>query len=315
MLPAVNRKKSNHCRICSDVISDMTDNSKKHEMMKLRLQDVGGAEFPYLFFPGETSVRPIVFVHATGFIPWLWQPVIEAISPRGDVWAPFICNYRQCDPEKGGLAWSVIAQDLARFCKSQKIREPLIVGHSMGATVSVMAFGLSGLKPRGMVLIEPIFLPEAFYNSSTVVKDHPLASKAIKRKNHWSNEEEAIAYLKSRPLFDGWDERILRLYVEYGMQKQKKGHLALTCSPQSEAAIFMGGRKTNPWPMLKGVTCPVLVVEAEGSENEKFVDVKKMAALLREGEYKSIAGAGHLVSMQKPEEIAGIIKEFQQKLD
>jgi len=288
----------------------MTEISKKHEMMKLHHQDINGAEFPYLFFKGNDSAPQIVFMHAAGFIPWLWQPVIEAISPCGDAWAPFICNYRECDPEKGGLAWFVIAQDLAGFCKAQKIQEPLIVGHSMGATVSVMACGLSGLKPRGMILIEPIFLPQAFYNGSTVVNDHPLASKAIKRKNSWIDEEEAISYLKSKQLFDGWDERILRLYVEYGMQKQKKGHLALTFSPQSEAAIFMGGRKTDPWPMLENVTCPVLVVEAEGSENKKFVDIKKIAALLKLSSYKSITGAGHLVCMQKPKEIAGIIKEF-----
>jgi len=311
MLPAENRKQKVPA---GDIVAGMAENSKKHEMMKLRLQNIGEAEFPYLFFKGEVSPPHLIFMHGTGFIPWLWQPVIEEISPRGDSWAPFICNYRKCDPEKGGLAWAVVAEDLARFCRVQKIREPLFVGHSMGATVSVMACSLFGLKPRGLILIEPIFLPEEFYNGSTVVQDHPLASKAIKRKNSWKDEQEAIVYLKSRALFDGWDEQMLRLYVEHGMQKQKEGHLALTFSPQDEAAVFMGGRKTSPWPLLGSLTCPALVVEASETENKKYVDVKKIVAGLRQGSYKSIAGAGHLVCMQKPKEIAGIIKKFNREI-
>ena len=286
----------------------------KSKMPELRSQDVGGAELPYLFFEGEASAPPMVFIHATGFMPWLWQPIIEEFVSPGNVWAPFICNYRQCDPEQGGLEWNIVAQDLASFCRAQRIQQPLLIGHSMGATVSTMAFNLSGLNPRGMVLIEPIFLPEMFYGANITVKDHPLAAKAIRRKNHWNNEEEAMSYLKSRSLFDGWDERVFQLYIKYGMQKQKEGSLTLTCAPESEAAMFMGGRKTNPWPLLGEITCPVLIVEAEESENKQFVDIKKMMTLLKRGEYKSVAGAGHLIPMQKPKVIAEIIKEFSKQI-
>ena len=76
----------------------------------------------------------------------------------------------------------------------------------------------------------------------------------------------------------------------------------------------MGGRETNPWPLLGGITCPVLVVEAEESENKQFVDIKKMMTLLKRGEYKSVAGAGHLIPMQKPKVIAEIIKEFSKQI-
>jgi len=273
------------------------------------MRDIGGAALPYLFFEGEASALPVVFIHATGFLPWLWQPVIEECSPAGNMWAPYICNYRQCDPE-GGLEWETIAQDLAGFCRAQSIKEPLLVGHSMGGTVATMAAILAGLKPCGMVLIEPIFLPDEFYRANITLKDHPLAAKAIKRTNSWRSEEEAMSYLKSKTLFDGWDERVSRLYIKYGMQKQNTGNLTLTCTPESEAALFMGGRTYNPWPLLGKTTFPVLVVEGEESENKHFVDIKKMMTLLPRGIYRSVAGAGHLIPMQRPKETAAIIKEF-----
>jgi pimeloyl-ACP methyl ester carboxylesterase len=161
-----------------------------------------------------------------------------------------------------------------------------------------------------MVLIEPIFLPEKFYQMKLGVADHPLAAKAIKRTSSWSSEKEALEYLKSRALFASWDEQVLDLYFKYGMQRQENGSLHLTCSPESEAAIFMGGRKYNPWPLLDKLKCPVLIVEGEKSENKQFIDLKKAVPILRQGQYRSVAGAGHLIPMQKPQIIAQIIKDF-----
>ena len=286
----------------------MPENIFKKEIPDLKMQDVGGADLPYLYYEGEAS--PILFAHATGFLPWLWHPVIEELAPPSQVWVPYICNYRECDPEKGGLSWDIIAKDLSSFCHSQNIRKPLFVGHSMGSTVLTIAAAGYGIEPRGMILIEPIFLPEEFYSKKVSVKDHPLASKSIKRTNHWQNEEEAWAYLKSKSLFSDWDERVLALYIKYGIEKQKEGDLKLTCTPESETAIFMGGWSSNPWPLLTKLNCPVLVVEGEKSENKNFIDVKKAVSLLRHGKYKSVAGAGHLIPMQKPKEVAQIIKEF-----
>jgi lipase len=286
----------------------MPENVFKKEMPDLKMQDVGGAELPYLYYEGEAS--SILFAHATGFLPWLWHPVIKQLVPQNQIWVPYICNYRECDPEKGGLSWDIIAKDLFSFSRSLNIKNPLVVGHSMGATVLTIAAAGYGIKPRGMILIEPIFLPEEFYSLKATVKDHPLASKSIKRTNHWKNEEEAWAYLKSKPLFSNWDEEVLALYLKYGMEKQKEGHLKLTCTPESEAAMFMGGWSRNPWPLLDKLTCPVLVVEGEKSENKNFIDLKKAVSLLRHGKYKSVEGAGHLIPMQKPKEVAQIIKEF-----
>jgi len=279
----------------------------KREIPLLKMHDVGGARLPYLYYEGEPP--QILFAHATGFLPWLWHPIIEELAPHHQAWAPYICNYRDCDPERG-LGWNVIARDLISLCSSQNITDNLAVGHSMGATVLTIASALFGLQPRGMILIEPIFLPEEFYLMDIKLKDHPLASQSIKRKNSWKDEEAALDYLKSKSLFAGWDEQMLQFYLQYGMEKQAEGDLKLTCAPRNEAALFMGGKSTDPWPLLKELKCPVLILEGEKSTNKEFVDLKKAVSALRDGRYLSIPGAGHLIPMQKPKEVAKIIKEF-----
>ncbi|MFA5322779.1 MAG: alpha/beta hydrolase [Smithella sp.] len=277
------------------------------EIPPLKAHDVGGARLPYLYYEGEAP--QILFAHATGFLPWLWHPIIEALFPHKQAWVPYICNYRDCDPESG-LGWDVIARDIISLCSSQNISDNLAVGHSMGATVLTIASALFGLQPRGMILIEPIFLPEEFYAMDIKLKDHPLASQSIKRKNGWKDENAALEYLKSKSLFAGWDEQMLQFYLKYGMEKQAEGDLKLTCAPRNEAALFMGGKTTNPWPLIKKLTCPVLILEGEKSSNKEFIDLKKAVSLLADGRYKSVPDAGHLIPMQKPKETAEIIKEF-----
>lgn len=277
------------------------------EIPPLKMHDVGGSELPYLYYEGEAP--QILFAHATGFLPWLWHPIIEELAPHHQAWVPYICNYRDCDPERG-LGWDVIARDLISLCSSQNITDNLAVGHSMGATVLTIASALFGLQPRGMILIEPIFLPEEFYEMDIKLKDHPLASQSIKRKNSWKDENAAFEYLRSKSLFAGWDEQMLQYYLKYGMEKQAEGDLKLTCAPRNEAALFMGGKSTDPWPLLKNLACPVLILEGEKSTNKEFVDLKKAVSMLSDGRYLSIPDAGHLIPMQKPKEVAKIIKEF-----
>lgn len=277
------------------------------EIPELSGENIGEVELPYLFYEGGPS--QIVFVHATGFLPWLWHPVAREFVPRSGVWAPFFCDYRPGDPYRGGLSWDTMARDLAVFCRSVNIESPLMVGHSMGATLSVIAAAKYGLEACGMVLVEPIFLPEAFYSQEPDIKKHPLAFRALNRTDHWENEGEAWAYLKSKALFADWDEEVLRLYLKYGMRENEKGGLRLTCPPLAESALFMGGWGINPWPLLRRVECPVMVAEGEMTENKGLVDIGRVMSFLPRGEHRMVAGAGHLIPMQKPREVVGMIRD------
>jgi lipase len=272
------------------------------------VQNIGDAEVQYLLYPGDGP--PLVLLHATGFLPWLWHPIARALSPRYRVIAPYFCDHRTSEPEEGGLSWMVLAQDLARLCEKLSLDKPFIVGHSMGATVTAIAHGTQNLTIERMVLIEPIFLPQAIYTTGLNVEQHPLASRSIKRRNTWDSESEARSYLKSKKMFEKWDKEMLDLYIRYGMISGDGGGLALACHPRHEAALFMGGMSFDPWPILSKIQCPTLVVEGEASENQSFIDLPKIASLIPGGRYLMVKGAGHLIPQEQPGVIAQIIDDF-----
>jgi pimeloyl-ACP methyl ester carboxylesterase len=266
------------------------------------------AVIDYLDYP--SGGPPLLLLHATGFIPWLWHPVARQLAGDFHVIAPYICDYRHAEPEQGGLSWMQIASDLAGFCKSLGIEKPYMAGHSMGGAVCSIAAGALGLDPVRMVLIEPIILPEDSYQVQMDVSQHPLASRAVKRRNHWQDQTEARKYLESKPLFEKWDREMLNLYIRYGMQASEKGGICLTCHPRHEASLFMGSMHFNPWPVLGNISCPALVLEGEYTENKGFIDFKQVAKALPKGIYRVVEGAGHLIPMEKPQLTIDIIRDF-----
>jgi len=274
----------------------------------LMTQDVGSAHLPYLLYDGRGPT--LTLLHATGFSPWLWHPIARELYPSYRIIAPYMCDYRIEDPEKGGLGWAKIARDVAALLRSIDSDDAILVGHSMGATICTIANAAHGVKARGMVLIEPILLSDDFYRVKFTVKDHPLASLAIKRRNYWKNESEAMDYLRSRELFKKWTEEMLELYVAYGMEPKDGGGLQLVCKPEMEAGLFMGGAQYNPWPLLPEVSCPVLVVEGERSDTKNFVDFKRIVSILKKGSYAVVKDAGHLIPMEQPSIIAAVINDF-----
>jgi pimeloyl-ACP methyl ester carboxylesterase len=268
---------------------------------------IGDGELTYLLYEGEGP--PLVFLHATGFQPWLWHPLARELNDAYRVIAPSFCDHRVTDPEEGGLSWMTLAEDTVHLCKVLQLGRPLMVGHSMGATVLIIANALYGLPAAGMILIEPILLPHEFYEGHMGVEEHPLAARAIKRTNFWRDRDDAMAYLRSRPLFKQWDEEVLELYVRHGMIARKEGGLELTCSPPREAALFMGGRQFDPWPLLPNVSCPVLIIEGGKSDNRSFIDLDRIQSLIPNCR-RRVVDAGHLIPMERPRDVTQLIREF-----
>ncbi len=286
----------------------MIKNSKYDGDAVLQSVDIGDASIPYL--SSKSSGPTVIFLHATGFLPWLWLPVARHLKNSFRLVAPYFCDHREADPEKGGFSWMLLAEDLTRFCECLNIENPYMVGHSMGGAIMSIAGGKFGLDIKKLLLIEPIFLPPEIYKMQMRVDEHPLAGKSINRRNFWNNASEAKTYLKSKQLFQTWDDEMLDLYVQYGMKDSETGGLELTCHPRNEAALFMGSRAFDPRPVLSEIKCPVLVLEGEHTGNKGFIDQEETARAFADGQYRRVKDAGHLIPMEKPKETAGIIREF-----
>jgi len=258
---------------------------------------IGDTELQYLLYDGPGP--PLVLVHATGFNPWQWHPIARELVGDYKIVAPFFCDHRNTNPEKGGLRWPILANDLVALCRHLEVEKPFMVGHSMGASVCILTHGIVPDMAQKMILIEPIVLPDYLYKQETSLDAHPLAGKVLRRRNQWKDYQEVESYLRSKPLFDDWDEEMLQIYMEHGISENSRSELELTCSPQGEAALFMGSLARDPWPLLPNIHCPVLVLEGEKSDRVRL-NQAQIAARFPNGKHQLIRDAGHLIPMEKP---------------
>ncbi len=279
-----------------------------NDIPELLSKRINHTEFKYLLYDGDGPT--IVMVHATGFIPWLWHPIAKSLSKKYRVIVPCLSSHRMPHETDKSIGWETLADDVYQLLKALNVYNAYLVGHSMGGAVTTLVNSLFSLPAEKMVLIEPIYLPKEIYGVVIPAEAHPLASKAIKRGNGWKNVDECREYFLLKPFFQTWDKEMFELYLSYGLVENGNGGLKLYCSPEKEAALFLGCSQRDPWPLLPEVTCPVLVLEGETSENKQFLDLVKTTKLFENGSYMEIPGTGHLVPMEKPKETLQIIDDF-----
>ena len=271
-------------------------------------QTIGDMSMAYLEYPGDGPT--VLILHATGFLPWLWHPIARDLAGAYRVIVPSLFDHRVIDPENGWLGWRDLAGDVTLLCDRLQLQRPIMVGHSMGAAVLTLSHTVHGLDTGKLVLIEPIFLPGEFYGAKISREQHPMAAKAIRRRNGWSDRDEAWAYFQSKSFFQSWDREVLSLYLAHGITGDNGNGLHLTCPPEREAALFMGSIQHDPWPELARVKPPVLVVEGGQSDNKPFIDLKRVAASIPLASYHEVQDAGHLIPMERPAETLRVIQSF-----
>ncbi|KAE9408798.1 hypothetical protein BT96DRAFT_970656 [Gymnopus androsaceus JB14] len=93
------------------------------------------------------------------------------------------------------------------------------------ATAVILAttfFPVPSLYPRifhSLILVEPALVPPKYIDPSQHTPLFRSISKLMaSRKDTWASKDEARAWMENRLPWGAWDERVLRIYIEYGLE-------------------------------------------------------------------------------------------------
>ena len=136
----------------------------------------------------------------------------------------------------------------------------------------------------------------------------PPAKIALKRKDRWTSKQEAFDQLNEKRVFKNIPKHVFRDYIDHGMKEHHEGGVTLAYSREWEAQIYMN--TANPWPILKSLKIPVLVVR--GAKTDVLTDPAwdLMQTRLKSFTFKEIEDGGHLVPFEKKSEISKVILDF-----
>jgi pimeloyl-ACP methyl ester carboxylesterase len=258
--------------------------------------------------PKATSVH---FAHANGFNAQTYRSLLDPLSDALRLYASDLRGHGQttlaANP-KGMRSWRIYRDDTLRLLQELDGRPKILAGHSMGATVSLMAALAKPAWATGLVLVEPVILPQRYLRWMRAVRAlglidwaFPQVAHAKRRRGIWPTREAMFEAYRDKGAFRAWPEDVVRDYVAGGsLDYIDDRQVRLACTPGWEAANY---RAVPPdvWGDLDKLHCPMtLIVGAKRSTCpepvvESLIEARPDIRVVRVDE------ASHFLPMEFPD--------------
>ncbi len=265
------------------------------------------------FLDSGSDKPPLHFYHANGFPASVYLPMMMELTKDFRVMGMGLRG--QDAQSEGNTSWYDVADDLIGFLDSENAGPVIGLGHSIGGAATLIA---SVKRPdlfSKIILIDPALLPYRYVSAMALLRvlgkkeAFFLAKRARGRRNGWNDRQEVYDYLKNKALFKPFTDEWLRSYVTYGMKDSGSGSVELLCPPEAEARIFEN-YPIDIWFWPKKVTVPVYLIRGEHSDVFFKSCERRMLRKCSRVEAAVVKDAGHLVPMEKPDEVIAHIRQF-----
>ncbi|KAF8998966.1 Alpha/Beta hydrolase protein [Cyathus striatus] len=202
------------------------------------------------------------------------------------------------------------------------------IGHSMGALTLILTQTLTTRIPwKSIIIIEPGFAPTAGF-PGFAERLSAMQRWVWLRRDTWLSKKHALKDLQGSRVFDQWDLRVLRLYVEYALSDHPASKLPLphkfngvvtSISRDQEAIIYRCKYLSNGSPLQPFYRlCAEIPVHLIWSDRDEVMLADARTLLSKPSpetgsspaSVRYVRDAGHMLVQQKPELIAGYIHEI-----
>ncbi|CAN5290419.1 alpha/beta hydrolase [soil metagenome] len=250
---------------------------------------------------GPQPAPSVVAVHATGFCRQVFRPVAGVLATMVEAGAMTALDQRghgASDRPEPPFDWWDLGGDV--LAVAGDTRPAVGLGHSAGGAAIIMAELLAPGTFSALVLVEPIVFPPPHRRQ----EEQTLVDAALKRKRVFESPAAAAENFVTKPAFADWHPAALTEYVEHGLRSTGDGWI-LACDPEVEAEFYRTGPAHDAWDRLEELTLPVTLIAGERSTTHHGRYLEALAGRFgTEPAVDVVAGASHLVVMERPELIA-----------
>ncbi|PUA19472.1 alpha/beta fold hydrolase [Glaciimonas sp. PCH181] len=246
--------------------------------------------------------RPIVhFAHGNSFPSGTYRRFLASLGKDYDVHALEMHAHNPTYPVTDG--WPALAQELVDELLARYQQPVILVGHSLGGALSLMAAKQRPDLVRCVVLLDTPVLAGWRAGLLALAKvlrlDRPMSPARFseKRRNLWPDAEAAYQHFSSKQVFASWPEEVLRDYVEHGLVEQQGG-MALRFRRDIETAVY----RTLPHHFGRVVRrrYPVPVGFIGGMDSIECRQAGMAATRRLVGRHLRMLPGGHLFPLETP---------------
>jgi pimeloyl-ACP methyl ester carboxylesterase len=272
---------------------------------------------PFYDFGG--TGRSLHFAHANGYPPYAYRNLLELFSVNYHVTAMVMRSLWKTPPSRSFTDWHQLSKDLKYFLDRNYCKEIVGMGHSMGATTTLLLALKYPDYFSHLVLIDPVIFPPSMTSLWKIVcllglekQLHPLAKRTANRKTIFKNKQEMFTNYRSKAIFENIPDNILWDYVNSLSIKNSDGTIKLSFSPKWEALIYETGLKADStiWKNISHLNIPTLIIKGENSNTFWNFTANRIKNIFPKGCILSIQNSGHLVPFERPNNLYQMTKQF-----
>jgi pimeloyl-ACP methyl ester carboxylesterase len=270
-------------------------------------------------WPGPARAPELHFAHANGFNAFTYRHLLAPLANEVTVIATDFRGHGVTAlpaVPKALKSWTLYASDLIDVLERLGPAPRILVGHSLGAVISLFAAATRPDLASAVLMIEPVTTTTRMRVLSRLLQPlgvwdaiHPLKRNTLRRRVYWQSKEEAFTAYRGRGAFRSWPEDMLRDYLEAGLVEDKDGKLRLACLPEWEAANY----RLGPPPILDAlprVKCPVTILHGTRASTvfpPILTQIRRKHPRVRLIE---VPRASHFLPMEAPELVRGEIRRI-----
>lgn len=268
------------------------------------------------------SGAPLHFLHANGYPPECYKPLLELLKKQYHVFGmklrPLWDDAKPSDLQ----SWHPLSDDLLRFLTTGGLGPAIGVGHSIGGIVTLRAALRDPKKFSAIILLDPVLFMPSYLLMWNLVRSlglgeklHPLISAAKKRRHEFDDLETVFRGYHTRSIFKYMSDDNLWAYIQGITKPKADGGFELAYSPEWESRIYLTGlRDFDLWRGLPKLEAPTLIIR--GAETDTFLEKAEMLVKKKNPKIQVITmkNATHILPLEHPQEVAEIINNFLQDL-
>jgi pimeloyl-ACP methyl ester carboxylesterase len=272
---------------------------------------------------GNSEGVRLLLSHGNGFAADAYFPYWQHLLSTFDLLVFDFRNHGQNVPVKpASHHYAQLSRDLERVLQEVTARlgpkRTAGIFHSMSARTAMKHAIETGWCWNALVLFDPPNVPpldDPMYEPMRAF-EMKLTDWARSRRTHYASVEElSNEYLQSRAA-RGWVRGAHELMARSVLRKSPDGEgYVLVCDPKNEAAIYAEAMRLNLWPRADELGGPVKLIGADPTGRGAPASAVANQALGAEGgyDYSFVAGAGHLLQIERPQECVGLTLDFLAK--